>query len=381
MKKDIFRITSILVAILILFSCTKFEPEEIYYDSVLLQLSKNEMTILDTEITTVIDFVSKTRNVSSVVLLIGDKQILSTTASKNKVKVTLKRSDLGLKEIGDKVKLHVNATADGKVKKMYTYIHLIGAASIEAPTKKIMEDNKEIVVEDPVYELSDLVKNIVYKVKANPTTGFAVTAATKVGENATYTDLWTKEYNEADSVIGIKGSDYQLNDTVFFRLIAKRGNFVDTVFSPGIIIHPYLLNSSSFATAKIDVENIGYDLFSDTLCSTSTDSCKIAFVNDFSQLHQGFKTVNSTFVVKVPDDNEELLSCTNLPRLKTFFDSVSPLTLVNNVKVGDVYIIKIVKDSKEYYGKMTITKINTNREEDDDFIEFDYAVEEYNQNR
>ncbi len=372
MRKNIFNIASVLVAILVLFSCSKFEPEEIYYDSVLLDLSDKKMSVLDDKFTTTIDFVSKTKKVSNVVLLVGGKQVLSTTASGNKVSVSLKRSDLGLKKIGDEAKLHINATVDGRVKEMYTIITMVGAMDIKVPMRDKLNDKGEVEKEeDPVYQLSNVVKNFTYGVHS--TLGVNVTAEQKVGENGTFAALWTKEYNKEDAKVAIKGADFTVNDTVFVRLIAKSSAGADTV-SANVVIEPYML--SKFAVGKVDVKNKGFDLLSDALCSVSSDSCKLEFTHDFSKLYQGFKALNSTSFVKITDT--KLQKCVNLPKLKAAFDAESTaLTDIENVKVGDFYIVKVVNKGKDYYGKITVKAANTNRKSEDDFVEFEYGIVKY----
>lgn len=375
MKKEIFNIISILILILTLFSCNK-EESDVYEESVILKLSESKMTVLDSGISTTIDFVSKTKTVSTVALLVGDKQIASTSASGNKVAVTLKRSDLGLKKVGDKVKLYVNATVDGKVKEMYTTISMVGATEISSPTKVVKDGKgKDKTVADLVYKVSDLVKNFTYSVSAKTIEDVKVTAASKVGANAKYTDLWTKDYNSKDALIGVKGSSYNVNDTVYVKLTAKVGDFTDAVES-SIVVMPYDITTGA-KMGKVSVQKMGFSLTDNTLCTVTSAACNIQFTHNFAQLYQGFNTLNSTSLVAIPVEDEDLMKETNMPKLKEAFEGGTELTIVEDAKVGSMYLVKVVKDSKDYYGKLTVKSVNTNRTADDDFTEFEYVIEEY----
>ncbi|MUP38769.1 hypothetical protein [Labilibaculum euxinus] len=372
MKRNIFKYTIVLFLGITLFSCDDFNQDINYYDSVKLDLSAQKFTVLDSELPTIIDFVSESKVVTDVVVLKDGVSLYTGTASNNTFSFTLLRSDLGLNKIGDSQRIYVNATVDGKVKEMYTTISMTSASSIKDPFYMDVDDGEDIEVADPIYELSSVVKNITYKVSPKAATVGNVTAAVKVGEAGTWSNLWSKPYNASDLNIGVKGSDYAKGDTVFVQLVASVGTFRDTV-STSFMVDEYLLGD--VAEVKVNVAKPGYDLIEGSDVDVTSPTCMIEFTNDFAQLNQGITTLNSTGLVLITDEN--LMEEGNLPLLKAAYDAGTPETVIDNVTVGDKYIVKTTRASKDYYGTLKITATNETRVEADDFVSFDAVVEEY----
>lgn len=374
MKKNIYNLVLILFLGASLFSCDDYDPEVVYHDSVLLDLSTSTFTVLDSELPVTIDFVSESKVVTNVNIVADDVIIFEGTATDNNISVTLNRSDLGLNAIDDEQTIYVNATVDGKVKEMWTSIDMVSASSIKDPFyMDVDEDGDDIEVADKLYELSDVVKNFTYKVSPKTATVGNVTAAVKVGEDGTYTNLWTKAYDSDDLNIGIKGSDYEKGDEIFVRLIATVGNFKDTV-SSSIVISEYTIGGTS--NVEVNAGKSGFDLIEEKEIAVDDETCMLEFTNDFAQLYQGIRVLNGTELVKIAD--EDLMMETNMPLLKSAFNAGTPITEVENVSVGEKYLIKTTRDMKEYYGTIQITSVNENRTEGDDFVAFDFVVEEYN---
>lgn len=356
-----------------LFSCDDYDQDINYYDSVKLDLSATKFTVLDTELATIIDFMSESKVVTDVVILKDGVSLYTGTASNNKFAVTLLRSDLGLNEIGDSQRIYVNATVDGKVKEMYTTISMISASSIKDPFyMDVDEDGDDIEVSDAIYELSNVVKNITYKVAPKTATGVNVKATVKVGVAGTWADLWSKSYDDSDLNIGVKGADYMLGDTVFVRLVASVGTFRDTV-STSFTVDEYLLGD--VAEGMVNIEKPGYDLIGDSIINVANAACMIQFTNDFNQLYQGITAINSTGLVLITE--EDLMEVSNAPLLKAAYDAGTAETVIMNVTVGDKFIVKTMRDSKDYYGTIEITGVNESRVEADDFVSFHAVVEEY----
>lgn len=358
-----------------LFSCDKYDQDINYYDSVKLNLSKTAFTVLDSELSPTIDFVSTTKVVTDVVVLKDGVTLDSGTATDNKFTFTVQRADLGLDTIGASARVYVNATVDGNVKEMYTDITMETASSIKAPFVTVKdEDDEDIEKADPIYELSDIVKNFTYKVAPKTSTVGTVAASVKVGEKGTYSELWSKTYDKDDLTIGITGSDYNKKDTVFVELVAWAGALSDTVIT-SFVINEYLLGTVSRDT--INIEEPGFDLVGDSIIDVAKSACSIQFTHDFSNFYQGITAVNGTELVFISD--EDLESEMNLPVLKDAFDAGTAVTVVENVIVGDRFIVKSVRNSKDFYGILEVSSVNTIRTSSDDFIIFDAAVEEYNE--
>lgn len=351
-----------------LFSCDEDDVHTSYIDSVTINLSENKFTVLDSELPTIVDFNAKTLTVTDVVVLKDGTKISEGVASDNMYSFTLQRSDLELDSIGASARIDFQLTVDGAVKEMYTTIRMGTASSIKAPFYKDGDDE----VADPIYELSSKVKNFTYKVAPKTATLGNVKAEVKVGENGTWSNLWTKSYSASDLNIGVKGSDYAKGDTVFVQLVASVGTFTDKV-STSFIVDEYLLGD--VAEGMVNADKPGYDLIEGEDVDVVSATCMIEFTSNFAQLYQGITALNSTGLVLITD--EDLMEEGNLPLLKAAYDAGTVETVIANVTVGDKYIVKTTRDAKDYYGTLEITAANDTRVEADDFVSFHSVVEEY----
>jgi hypothetical protein len=373
MKINILKYTLVLFLGVALFSCDEEDTDQGYIDSVTLSLSDKKFTVLDSELPITVDFGAETMDVSSVEILVDGITISEGTASDNSYSFTAQRSDIGLDAIGDSQTIYFELSVDGSDKEMYTTLSMVTASSISDP---VYEDEDGDDVSDAIYELSSVEKYFTYEVSPKSATVETVVASVKVGAEATYAELWSKTYDDSDLNIGITGADYTAGDTVYVQLVASVGTYTDTV-SSSIVISEYLLGD--VATDTISVSNPGFDLIAGGEADITSDTCMIEFIH--LEKLQGFRTLNGTGAVQITD--EDLMDETNLPLLKAAYDSyIAPTAVASSdefgdVSAGDVFIIKVTRDSKDYYGKLEITEINDTKTSDDDFLSFEYAIEEY----
>lgn len=352
-----------------MFSCDEEDTDQGYIDSVTLNLSDKTFTVLDSNLPTTVDFAATTMDVSSVEVSVDGNSISEGTAVDNSYSFTMDRDELGLDASGDYQKIVFDLTVDGVDKEMYTYISMSSASSMATPIyMDVDDDGEDIEVADAIYELSSVEKNFTYEVSPKTATVETVTASVKVGEEGTYAELWSKTYDDSDLNIGITGADYTAGDTVYVELVASVGTYTDTVES-SIVISEYVLGAT--VTDTLTVTNNGYDLIGDSLAVTTDPACMIEFTNDFANLYQGITALNSTGLVAISEGE------TNVPLLKAAYDAAMPVTVVENVAVGDMFIVKTVRDSKDYYGTLEVIEINTSRVEADDYIIFESVMEEY----
>ncbi|MRT93329.1 hypothetical protein [Ancylomarina sp. 16SWW S1-10-2] len=378
MKKDFLKYILVMFLAVSFASCEDDDDKEIYYDSAVLSLSETEFTILDSELATEIDFMSTTKTVTNVSIEVDGNEISSGTATGNKYSFTLDRSNFGV--AGDTLdgsfRAYVYATVDGKVKEMYTTFEMVPATSLRIPfVEDVDEDGEGIEVDEPIYELSDVVKNFTYKVSPKTATDIAVTASLKLNSEE-YTELWTKDYDSEDLDWSFMGSDYTKGDTLNLMLIAKVGTFVDTVTS-SIIVSEYLLGATS--SIQVDVDMPGYDLVGDSVIDIAETACNIKFTHDYANLEQGITGLNSTSFVLVDAADEDLMAATNLPLLKSAFDAGTAVMVLDNVVADEKYIVKYTKGADIYYGIIVITETNQVRDGDMDFVMMDYALEMYDE--
>jgi hypothetical protein len=370
MKKNILKYILVMFLAVSITSCDDYDQDINYYDSAMLSLSDATFTVLDTELETTIDFQTTTKTVGAVRFVYDGTEIGTGTAANNKVTFTLDRSDLDLSAIGDASRLYVYAMVDGKEKEMYTTIKMSSATSIKDPFVEV-DDDEEV---DPIYELSDVIKNFTYKVSPKSATDISVTASLKLNSEEDYTELWTKDYDSDDLDWGFMGSDYMKGDTLALMLVAKVGTFVDTVTS-SIIVSEYLLGATS--SIKVDMDMPGYDLVGDSVADITQTYCNIEFTHDYDNLEQGFMGLNSTTFVLVDEDDEDLMGTTNLPVLKAAFEAGSAVADLSTVMAGEKYVVMHMRDMEMYYGIVVITETNQVRDGDMDFVMMDYALEVY----
>lgn len=370
MKKDILKYILVMFLAVSFAACDDYDPEINYYDTAKLSLSDTKFTVLDTELETTIDFQTTTKTVGAVRFVYDGNEIGTGTAANNKVTVTLNRSDLDLSAIDDASRLYVYAMVDGKEKEMYTTISMVSATSIKDPFIEV-DDEEEV---DPIFELSDVVKNFTYKVSPKSASGVTVTASIKLNKDKTYTELWSKAYDAEDLDWGFKGSDYVKGDILALMLVAKVGAFTDTV-TTSITVSEYLLGAIN--SIKVDIAMPGYDLVGDSVADITKTYCNLKFTHDYANLKQGVTGLNSTSFVLVDDEDDDLMAETNLPVLKAAFDAGTAAMVLDNIVADEKYIVMHTRGGKVYYGMIVITETNQVRDGDEDFVMMDFALEIY----
>lgn len=377
MKKNILKYILVMFLAVSFASCDDFDPEVNYYDTAKLDLSASNFTVLDGELNTTIDFLTTTKTVTNVSVEVNGSEVSSGTATGNKYSFVLNRSNFGAAgdTLGGSFKAYVYATVDGKVKELYTTFKMVSASSIRVPFIETEdEDGEDIEVDEPLYELSDVVKNFTFEVSPKTSTGYSVKAESKVGKAGTYSTIWDKAYDAEDLDIAFKGSDYSKNDTVFVKLTATAGDYSETV-SSSIVISEYLLGE--VGSLKVSVDKPGYDLVGDSIIDVAETACNIEFTHDYANLKQGITGLNSTTFVLVDGENDDLMAETNLPVLKAAFDAGTATAAYDNVVADEKYIVKHTRGSKVYYGIVVITGTNDVRDGDEDFVMMDCALEVY----
>ncbi len=379
MKKDILKYILVMFLAVSITSCDDYDQDINYYDTAKLDLSGTKFTVLDGELATTIDFQTTTKIVTAVSVKVDGNEISSGTATGNKYSFTLNRSNFGTTgdTLGGSFRAYVYATVDGKMKEMYTTFKMVSASSIRVPfVKKKDKKGKDIEVDEPIFELSEIVKNFTYKVSPKTSTGYTVKAESKVGKAGTYATIWDKVYDKDDLDIPFKGSDYSKGDTIFVKVTATAGAYKEIVSSK-IVISEYLLGPTS--SHKLNLEDMGYDLVGDSIIDVADGSATIKFVSDMGAGTQGIMTMNSTELVKITD--ADLMKSANLPVLKAAYEVGTPVNEIASVTIGDKFIVMHTRDAKIYYGTLEITNSVRTTVEDNNLIEFDYALEVYDKQK
>jgi len=379
MKKDILKYILVMFLAMSFAACEDYDPDVNYYDTAKLNLSESKFTVLDGTLATTIDFQTTTKTVTTVSVEVNGAEISSGTAADNKYAFTLNRSNFGAAgdTLGGSFKAYVYATVDGKRKEMYTTFKMVSASSIRVPFIETKDDDgNDIEVDEPLYELSDIVKNFTYKIAPKTSTDVAVKVETKVGKAGTYTDLWTKDYDSEDLDIAFMGSDYSKNDTVFVKLTATSGDYSETI-SSSIAISEYLLGETG--SLKINVDKAGYDLVGDSIIDVAEAACNIKFTHDYDSHEIGFDGLNSTSFVLIEDEN--LIGETNLPVLKAAFDAGTAVAELDNVVANEEYIVKHTRGTDVYYGIIVIKETNQALDTNEDFVMMNCVLEVYDEQK
>ncbi len=250
--------------------------------------------------------------------------------------ITLSDSNLGVTTIGSSVNFQFDATFNGKPFTRYYTLTVTDPISVTVPA---------------ITHRADTTYYFHFVIAPATATVSSVKVQTKVSANGTYVNV-PGTFNAQDS-IPIKGSDYNIGDTLYVNVIGTAGSKTAHTETAVVIGANSYTNVSSFTLgSKL---NSAFDLVGDSAISTPNVSADLELTGSYttSGILLGFTSPNSTLFVKgassdYTNADKVLISAT---------DFSSAITANNNVSVGDVYIFKTMRGSKAYYGVMKITDI------------------------
>ena len=351
------KIIYIFLAFVLLFTaCQEKDKIEFVDLGTEFLISGGDMTNLDDNST--ISIKNNEKNLSSIAVSIVDGNKLGDIAIADGVgSIVLKGADLGISNVEDNVNLMFESSFNGKAIKRYYSVEVVKAAKATEP---------EILHKDTVY-------HYVYSVAPVSATVTSVSFETKVSEAGTYAAVTPIANDLKEDSIAFNGNDYNINDTIFVRVIAATATKIDTTLSELVVMPDSYENVTTFSLDT--TANLAYDLILGKAIESTVafgDSADIQFIANYTAtgLQIGFKSDNNAdFVLATSVDyiNADILNI----EATDFSTSVK---IVDNASTGDVYIYRTRRGTEDYsYG--IIKLVNVDKPQgvlEDSYIEFEY---------
>ncbi|GET32263.1 hypothetical protein PbJCM13498_11260 [Prolixibacter bellariivorans] len=317
-------------------------------------ISSDGLTSLDNSATVTIDNQQKNLSSLSVTLLNNsdeDGNVLSDSQkdlgtidlTDGSGSMTLTNADLGISKIDYSASLQFVGSYDGKTITRYKTITVADPISIEAPD---------------ITHRTDTVFHVLFSVEPVTETVDGVTVETKVGSAGTYAAL-TGPFNTTDS-IEVKGTDYNVGDTIFVKVTGTAGTKSATSVAK-VPIAPY--SFSNVETFTLDTtSNQAYDLMKTRYVNTTAagDSADVQFTAAYpvvggGPVHVGFNALNNAQLVKGSADDYTNADMAAIEAT----DFSGSTTSAPDVAAGDVYIFRTKRGTGDYmYGVLKVTAVN-----------------------
>ncbi|WP_153640358.1 hypothetical protein [Prolixibacter sp. NT017] len=316
-------------------------------------ISSDGLTSLDNSATVSIENQQKNLSSLSVTLLSSsdaDGNVLSDTQkdlgtidlTDGSGSMTLTNSQLGISGIDYSASLQFSGSYNGKNITRYKTITVADPISIEVPD---------------VTHRTDTVFHVKFAVEPVTESVDGVTVETKVGANGTYAAM-AGPFNTSDS-IEVKGTDYQVGDTLYVKVTGTAGSKTASSVAP-VPIAPYSL--ANVETFTLDTtSNQAYDLMKARLVDTATagDSADVQFTAAYPILggpvEVGFNALNNAQLVKASDEDYKNADMAAIEAT----DFSGAVTSVPNASAGDVYIFRTKRGTGDYmYGILMVTAVN-----------------------
>jgi len=309
-------------------------------------ISSSGYTSLDNTTTISIDNQQKNLSTIAVTNLGGttanDSTITSTYTGSialtgGKGSIALSDADLGMDTIGSSVKLQFDANFGGKPFSRFYTLTVKDPISVDFPA---------------VDHRLDTTYYFHFDIAPKTATVETVKVQTKVSELGTYADV-SGSFNAADS-IPIKGSDYNVGDTLFVNVIGTVGTKTASTETAVVIKPNSFSHQSSF---ELSTANQAYDFVGDSVVPTGNESADIERTGSYTPtgLLVGFASMqNAEFVLATDAD---FANADKVAIAATDFSSA--VKSVDNVAGGEVYIFRTKRGTGSYfYGIMKITKVD-----------------------
>lgn len=272
---------------------------------------------------------------------------------------------------GDLV-FNIAATVDGNVVKTTRSISRKSSLSFSISDYKF-----------GVLEQSNVKNYILYSFnKGGESVLASLTTQYKIGENGTYAALANSfDVATAKDSLYVQGMNYTVGDTVYVKLTAAAAvNSLSKEVS--FVVGKHMINDSeSFdldaLTTIDDLKGFRLDTLGKVLLTAS--NCHIKFAGDKTTVggNQGFEGLNGVKFV----DITSVGSTSDLVALKALYDAGTPVSVVANTYVGNIYVTYFTADTKNYVGVLTVTAKNGSVDPEENHVEFDYSVTEYDLNK
>lgn len=270
--------------------------------------------------------------------------------------LTLSDATLGMTEIGWRSDFQFDATYDGKAIQRFYTLTVDDPISVDVPEIK---------------HRADTIYHFKFEIAPSSASVETVTVQTKVSALGTYSTL-PGSFNAEDS-IPIKGSDYNIDDTLFVNVIGTVGTKTASTETEIIIFSDVTFdNLDSFILN--DTADQAFDFISKDFVNVSTGG-----ENADIELTASY-TLNGLIIGFISNQNAEFVAGTDLD-----YEYADSLAIVstdfsdavkfnNNVSGDEIYIFRTKRGSDPYfYGIMKLIKVDKPQGVlEDSYIEIEY---------
>lgn len=294
MKKiSLFLIPAILL--LLLGACTK---EKTYAPvTPFLGFSNSGITALDDQVTVTVKLPNETQSVeASYFGKLAPVTLTEVTQDNNLIKtgsVVIKRTDLtAITKLGDRAYVWFKVNGD-ELNMSSTQVQLNTAMTADAPAT-VLQSDQEVQVKyaaNPVVAASDLAYKVYILVKGKPATPY----------NPSFVE-YTKPYS--GGVIKIKGTDFNNNDTVSFKIVATARGLSDEITTKPFIVGGYTFQKTA---SVLMVNDSTADVTVDKKLLYVVDAAKIVNV-PWTVTINGSKKIYSSITIQSSQDSSIVTS-------------------------------------------------------------------------
>ena len=258
---------------------------------------------------------------------------------------------LGLLAADSSATLTFTANTEGNPTNSYS-VTMTNPISITSPDDVIQDDE----VQKVYYTVSTVSANV-----------SSVKIETKVNSGV-YSDV-SGTFSTSKDSLSIKGSDYNVNDTVYFKVTATAGSLSSTKES-SFVVGTYAFANTESGT--LDFDGKGFDFIDAVNVPEGTDTTDVKIQSGVGTM--GFMSTNGTqFVVS----DSATFAGNDIVVTKAAFAAGTPVSLIANVSKDDVYIFKTTRsvDTKTvtYYGIIKISDFILTSGDNKDGFTFDYV--------
>lgn len=257
---------------------------------------------------------------------------------------------LGLLAADSTATLTFTANTEGNPTNSYS-VTMTNPISITSPDAVIQDDEVQKVYYT-VSTVSAKVSNVKIETKVN---------------HGTYSDV-TGTFSTSKDSLSIKGSDYNVNDTVYFKVTATAGSLTSTNES-SFVVGTYAFTNTE--RGSVDFDGKGYDLIDAVNVPEGTDTTDFKILSGVGTM--GFESTNGTqFVVS----DSATFAGNDIVATKAAFDAGTPFSFFVNISKDDVYIFKTTRTvntkTVTYYGIIKISDFILTSGGNKDGFTFDY---------
>ena len=333
MKKIFFSI--LIIGLLFSLGCDKPAEEELFLAAG-LSVSCDGATELDEQVT----FNFTVENPEATEITVTGSYETSVSISGGEGSFTASIADLSLAAAGDEASFTFTANSEGNPEYSFS-VAMAHPMTVAAP---------EGVVQNAVESY------LSFGVSTVSATVSAVTLQTKVGADGTYADV-TGTFDVASDSIAVTGEDYNLSDTVYYKVTATAGALSSSVETYFVVGQWTFANESEAIT--LDATNAAFDVTTGEFVAADVDTAD--FILALGGSHIGL-TANATNEALFIVDTDGFFDNPDIPLFNIFVgDWTTGVATIANFEIGDVYLFKTVRaGTEEIVGVLKITAINRN---------------------